>query len=380
MTDARHDDAAIIARLRCRAVGVILLSFALLRCGERERPPLNVILITLDTTRADHLGCYGSRAGATPAIDRLAARGVRFEQADSVVPLTLPSHATLLTGLLPQRHGLRVNGGGTLRGSVETLATVFSRRGFRTGAFVGSFVLDHRFGLGRGFGVYDDAVTIDPQGASESLDAERPAGAVADAALGWLRETAPRPFFAWIHFYDAHAPSRRRSRIVRDSRARRTTERSRTSIVRLRESSTSSIAQIFAITPSSRSRGSRRRTRRARRIDAWTVAVRIDLARSVDHRRAIASPARRARIGEHDGHRPDGCIARRCSDERRASRRPRPVGKSRPRSRTCAARRLRRDAVSAHIRMERPRRCSTRRQEADLRETRRAVRPRPRSA
>ena len=177
-----------------------------MRCGERERPPLNVILITLDTTRADHLGCYGSRAGATPAADRLAARGVRFEQADSVVPLTLPSHATLLTGLLPQRHGLRVNGGGTLRGSVETLATVFFRHGFRTGAFVGSSILDHRFGLGRGFGVYDDAVTIDPQGASESLDAERAAGAVADLALGWLRQTGPRPFFAWIHFYDAHAP------------------------------------------------------------------------------------------------------------------------------------------------------------------------------
>jgi arylsulfatase A-like enzyme len=192
--------------LRCRAVGLILLGFVLLHCGERERRPLNVVLITLDTTRADHLGCYGSRAGATPAIDRLAARGVRFEQAGTVVPLTLPSHATLLTGLLPQRHGLRVNGGGTLRSSVETLATVFSRRGFRTGAFVGSFVLDHRFGLGRGFGVYDDAVTIDPQGASESLDAERPAGAVADAALRWLRETGARPFFVWIHFYDAHAP------------------------------------------------------------------------------------------------------------------------------------------------------------------------------
>ena len=192
--------------MRSRAVAVVLLSLVALRCGQRERQPLNVILITLDTTRADHLGCYGSQAGASPAIDQLAARGVRFDQADSVVPLTLPSHASLLTGLQPQRHGLRVNGGGTLRGSVETLATVFSRRGFQTGAFVGSFVLDHRFGLGRGFGVYDDAVSIDPAGGSESLDAERPAGAVADAALGWLRKAGPRPFFAWVHFYDAHAP------------------------------------------------------------------------------------------------------------------------------------------------------------------------------
>src|SRR6185295_16317032 len=121
-------------------------------------------------------------AGATPAIDRLASHGVRFDHAESVVPLTLPSHATILTGLLPQRHGLRVNVGGTLRLSLETLATVFSRRGFQTGAFVGSFVLDHRFGLGRGFGVYDDAVARDPEGGSASIDAERPAAAVADAA------------------------------------------------------------------------------------------------------------------------------------------------------------------------------------------------------
>jgi arylsulfatase A-like enzyme/Flp pilus assembly protein TadD len=192
--------------MKFRQIIIIAAAFTLMTCRERERPPLNVILITLDTTRADHLGCYGSNAGASPAIDRLARRGVRFEQADSAVPLTLPSHATILTGLLPQRHGLRVNGGGTLRLSHDTLATVFSRRGFRTGAFVGSFVLDHRFGLGRGFGAYDDAVARDPEGGSASLDAERPATAVADAALGWLRDTGSRPFFAWIHFYDPHAP------------------------------------------------------------------------------------------------------------------------------------------------------------------------------
>lgn len=178
----------------------------MLCCGQREQQPLNLVLITLDTTRADHLGCYGSRSGASPAIDAFASRAVRFEQADSVVPLTLPSHATLLTGLQPQRHGLRLNSGGTLRGSVETLATVLSRHGFQTGAFVGSRVLDHRFGLARGFGTYDDAVKIDSENAPEALDGERPAGAVADAALAWLRGTGTRPFFAWIHFYDAHAP------------------------------------------------------------------------------------------------------------------------------------------------------------------------------
>ena len=189
-----------------RAVVSILLALLVIRCGQRERPPLNLILITLDTTRADHLGCYGSRSGASPNIDKLAARGVRFERVDSVVPLTLPSHATLLTGLRPQRHGLRLEGHGTLRTSIDTLSAVFSRRGFRTGAFVGSAMLDHRFGLGRGFGLYDDAVALDPGGAPAGLDAERPAGAVADSALAWLRETGTRPFFAWIHFYDAHAP------------------------------------------------------------------------------------------------------------------------------------------------------------------------------
>ncbi len=180
---------------------------ALLGCRRTEEaPPLNVLLITLDTTRADHLGSYGARNGATPALDALAARGVRFDQAQSVAPLTLPAHATMLTGLPPQRHKLRVNGGGVLGDEVETLATHFQRKGFRTGAFVGAFVLDRRFGLSRGFDVYDDAVARDPEGGDVSLEAERPAESVADAALAWLRADQERPFFAWVHFYDAHAP------------------------------------------------------------------------------------------------------------------------------------------------------------------------------
>ncbi|HSP13824.1 MAG TPA: sulfatase-like hydrolase/transferase [Thermoanaerobaculia bacterium] len=189
-------------------VGFVLIATALTLggCRERERLPLNVVLITLDATRADHLGCYGSGRGATPAIDRIAAQGVRFDQADSVVPLTLPSHATILTGVLPQRHGLRTDGSGSLRLSFETLATVFSRRGFRTGAFVGSYLLDHRFGLGRGFGVYDDAVPRDPQALRSPLMSERPAAAVTDAALAFMRGAGTRPFFAWIHLFDPHEP------------------------------------------------------------------------------------------------------------------------------------------------------------------------------
>jgi arylsulfatase A-like enzyme/Tfp pilus assembly protein PilF len=192
-------------RSRAGLVLVATVSLALAGCRERERIPVNVLLITLDTTRADHLGCYGS-GRPTPAIDRVAAAGVRFDQADSVVPLTLPSHATILTGLLPHRHGLRSEGSGSLRLSVETLATVFSRRGFRTGAFVGSFLLDHRFGLGRGFGVYDDAIPRDPKGGRPPMTGERSGSAVTDAALGFLREPGGRPFFAWVHLGDPHAP------------------------------------------------------------------------------------------------------------------------------------------------------------------------------
>ncbi len=198
------DSSGAPMRLRLEVVLIAVLWLA--GCRERERPPLNVVLITLDSTRADHLGCYGARSGATPAIDRIAAQGVRFAQADSVVPLTLPSHATILTGLAPQRHGLRADGSGTLRLGIDTLATIFSRRGSRTGAFVGSYLLDHRFGLGRGFGVYDDAVRRDPAARRSPMTSERPAGAVADAALAFLRDAGPRPFFAWIHFYDPHAP------------------------------------------------------------------------------------------------------------------------------------------------------------------------------
>ncbi|MBK5259158.1 MAG: sulfatase-like hydrolase/transferase [Thermoanaerobaculia bacterium] len=194
--------------MRLRAVMVAAaVAAAVLGCRRTEQTaPLNVLLITLDTTRADHLGSYGARNGATPSLDALAARGVRFELAQSVAPLTLPAHATMLTGLLPQRHQLRVNGGGVLGDGVETLAMHFQRKGFRTGAFVGAFVLDRRFGLSRGFDVYDDAVARDPEGGDVSLEAERSAESVADAALAWLRADPDRPFFAWVHFYDAHAP------------------------------------------------------------------------------------------------------------------------------------------------------------------------------
>jgi len=180
---------------------VLVLLLVLLGGCHREKPRYNLLLITLDTTRADHLGCYGGKV-RTPAIDAIANTGVRFDQADSAAPLTLPSHATILSGLLPLHHGLRNNAAGSFPTSRETLATVFSRDGYATAAFVSSFVVDHRFGLNRGFDTYDDAVDRD---STSILDSERRGGATADAAIAWLN-AKHHPFFAWVHFYDPHAP------------------------------------------------------------------------------------------------------------------------------------------------------------------------------
>jgi len=169
-------------------------------CARREAPKPNVLLITLDTFRADRVGPL------TPTLAHLAAHGVRFDSADAAVPLTLPSHATILSGLLPPHHGLRNNGGGTFPTDRDTLATVLSRHGWRTGAFVSSFVLDHRFGLNRGFDIYDDEVVRDPTNTSTSLEAERRGADTVDRALAWLKHADGRPWFAWVHLYDAHAP------------------------------------------------------------------------------------------------------------------------------------------------------------------------------
>jgi arylsulfatase A-like enzyme/Flp pilus assembly protein TadD len=163
------------------------------------------VLVTLDTVRADHLGSYGDAAAETPWLDRLAREGVRFTQASSPVPLTLPSHSSLLSGLLPPHHGLRNNGAGSFPVGRDTLATVLAGQGYRTGAFVGAFVLDRRFGLSRGFATYDDEIERAP-GDTVVLEAERPGREVMDRALAWLGRDDPKPFFLWVHLYDAHAP------------------------------------------------------------------------------------------------------------------------------------------------------------------------------
>jgi arylsulfatase A-like enzyme/Flp pilus assembly protein TadD len=165
--------------------------------------------VTVDTVRADHLGSYGYGAAVTPFLDRLAREGVRFDAVSSTVPLTLPSHATMLSGLLPLHHGLRNNGVGALPAGTGTLATLLAGSRYRTGAFVGAFVLDGRFGLKTGFEVYDDEIPRDPK-AGVSLESERPGREVVDRALAWLKDGEDRkdgrPFFLWVHLYDAHAP------------------------------------------------------------------------------------------------------------------------------------------------------------------------------
>lgn len=161
-----------------------------------------MVLVTVDTLRADHLGCYGGRDAHTPNIDTVAANGVRFEVAISPVPLTLPAHASLMTALDPPDHGVRHNAIQGLGGGIPTLAERMRSAGYVTSAFVGALVLDRRFGLDRGFDFYDDAM-----GGRTSATvgfAERPADRVVDAALGWL-EAAPERFFLWVHFYDPHA-------------------------------------------------------------------------------------------------------------------------------------------------------------------------------
>jgi arylsulfatase A-like enzyme/Flp pilus assembly protein TadD len=191
----------------------VRLSALLLAClisGCREAPvslgPRNVVLITIDTLRADYVGYSGSGKVETPNLDRLAANGVAFTQARSPVPLTLPSHASLLTAAYPPAHGVRVNGRDRLSETSETLAETLKGKGYETAAFVSSFVLDRRFGLSQGFDVYDDDLGTDVR-KLEHLEAERKGGAVVDSFSAWFSgRPTEKPFFAWIHFYDPHAP------------------------------------------------------------------------------------------------------------------------------------------------------------------------------
>jgi arylsulfatase A-like enzyme/Flp pilus assembly protein TadD len=214
------------SRLACRLAAVSLLA----GCGASSSVPpptsrlarANVLLITIDTLRADRVGAYGHAGGLTPAIDRLAREGVRFETAYAHVPLTLPSHTTLMTGAYPFVSGVRDNGSFRFDGTRPTLAGTLKGAGYRTAAFVASFVLDPRFGLNAGFDVYDARYGSRSTGGDLSV-LERRADAVVDAALAWIGpgDAAPAPWLAWLHFYDPHdpydAPEPMRSRFAADA-------------------------------------------------------------------------------------------------------------------------------------------------------------------
>ena len=166
----------------------------------------NVILVTLDTTRADHLGCYGYARAQTPTLDALARAGVLFTQASSVAPLTQPSHSSIMTGMYPTHHGVRVNGNTALGQEQKTIAEALSEKGYQTAAFIGAFVLDGRWGLNQGFQLYDDQFDLEKHKHLDLASVQRPADKVVDAALAWLEGHRQAPFFAWIHLYDAHSP------------------------------------------------------------------------------------------------------------------------------------------------------------------------------
>ncbi len=181
--------------------------------GQLARPGAargyNVLLVTLDTVRKDRIGCYGYERAETPAIDSVAATGILFKDAVTSVPVTLPSHATILTGLYPPAHGVRDNGIYVLGEKTRTLPEILRDEGYETAAFIGCFVLDERFGLGQGFDLYDFHVSREGFRPEMPDFNERPAGAVTDAALRWLRERPrEKPFFAWVHYFDPHLPYR----------------------------------------------------------------------------------------------------------------------------------------------------------------------------
>jgi choline-sulfatase len=205
-----------LATPRFRAIRVTAVAAALLLaasgCNTRKTPP-DVLLVTLDTTRVDGLACYGGPSARTPRLDALAREGTRFEQAVTPAPYTGPSHASLLTGLDPPRHGLRDFLNQAMRPGVTTLAELLRVRGYRTGAFLSSYVLDRRFGLDRGFDVYAcdfwRAVTNGEPARIVQGDPsfERRGERTVDEALEWLaRPAGDAPTFAWVHLFDPHMP------------------------------------------------------------------------------------------------------------------------------------------------------------------------------
>jgi arylsulfatase A-like enzyme/tetratricopeptide (TPR) repeat protein len=197
-------------RLLASILFAVLPAFSLLACGKAKSTKgtaagyTNLLLISIDTLRTDRLGSYGNKLIETPSIDRLAREGIRFTAAYTAVPLTLPSHTSILTGLQPFTHGVRDNGG--FYPSRPTLATILKANGFQTAAFVSSFVLDSRWGLNSGFDHYFDNFTVTMADLAAMARVQRPGGETWVEAQRWLDAHVNDRFFVWLHFFDPHTP------------------------------------------------------------------------------------------------------------------------------------------------------------------------------
>ena len=193
-------------RAGCRSLSLVAVLALAAVPGSADDQPRNLLLITIDTLRADYLSCNGSDKVQTPHLDRLASEGANFTRARSPVPLTLPAHASILTGNYPPTHSVRDNGAYRLPDEQLSMTEVLQQRGYTTAGFVASFVLDHRFGLDQGFDHYDDRVWSNVE-ELENLEAERNAEQVLGPFATWIDRLEPGPpFFAWVHLYDPHAP------------------------------------------------------------------------------------------------------------------------------------------------------------------------------
>lgn len=193
------------SRARPNFACALLLAWMAASCGPTYagRYP-RLILISLDTTRADHLGCYGNDRIRTPNIDRLAREGVLFRSVTAAAPTTLASHTSMMTGLYPHTHGVPRNGFDLSPENVM-LAEVLKQNGFQTAAFIASFALDRRFGFDQGFDVFDQDFEISLDGRTYDQD-QRRAAAVTDAALRWVEGASREAAFLFVHYFDAHAP------------------------------------------------------------------------------------------------------------------------------------------------------------------------------
>jgi choline-sulfatase len=197
----------LLRAIKFAAALAILLSCEWALAASVRRPqPSNVILITIDTVRADHVGCYGAVDVKTPTLDGLARDGLVFERAISQVPLTWPSHAAILTGTYPYQNGVQDFTGQPLDPRFRSVAQVFKQQGYATGAVVSAFVLDRSWGLGRGFDFYDDAFSAETFRQKDIGLVDRKAGESVSRAIAWLRPKSHRPFFFWLHLYDPHSP------------------------------------------------------------------------------------------------------------------------------------------------------------------------------